>query len=61
MPSISADQDLLASSANTYYAYVRAVLSWCVRDSRIDTNPSARNTATEKLFDDADCPLPVLA
>lgn len=50
------EQALSASSANTYYAYVRAFLGWCVRDGRIDTNPAAQNQATEELPEDSDRP-----
>lgn len=50
------NQTLSASSANTYYAYVRAFLGWCVRDGRINTNPAAQNMATEELPEDADRP-----
>ena len=52
----SDEQALSASSANTYYAYVRAFLGWCVRDGRIDTNPAAQNQATEELPEDSDRP-----
>jgi integrase len=47
---------LSASSANTYYAYVRAFLGWCVRDGRIDTNPAAQNQATEELPEESNRP-----
>lgn len=50
------NQDLSASSANAYYAYVRAFLGWCVRDGRINTNPAAQNQATEELPEDSDRP-----
>lgn len=50
------DQEFSASSANTYYAYVRAFLGWCVRDGRTDTNPAAQNQATEELPEDSDRP-----
>lgn len=52
----SDEQALSASSANTYYAYVRAFLGWCVRDGRVDTNPAAQNQATEELPEDSDRP-----
>jgi integrase len=50
------ESGLSASTANTYYAYVRAFLGWCVRDGRIDTNPAAQNMASEELPDDSDRP-----
>ena len=54
--SRDAEHQLSASSANTYYAYVRAFLGWCVRDGRIDTNPAAQNMATEELPEESDRP-----
>jgi integrase len=50
------DATLSASSATTYYAYVRAFLGWCVRDGRMDTNPAAQNIATEELPEESDRP-----
>lgn len=50
------EQALSASSANTYYAYVRAFLGWCVRDGRINMNPATQNQATEELPEDSDRP-----
>ncbi|WP_049923573.1 tyrosine-type recombinase/integrase [Halopiger djelfimassiliensis] len=38
-----------ASTAGTYYAVVRAFLSWCVRGGIVDTNPAATETATAEL------------
>jgi len=43
------DDDLAASSANTYYDVVRAFLGWCVRDGRIPENPADTLRATESL------------
>lgn len=50
------EHTLSASSANTYYAYVRAFLGWCVRDGRMNTNPAAQNQATEELPEDSNRP-----
>jgi site-specific recombinase XerD len=47
------DDDLAASSANTYYDVVRAWLGWCVRDGRIPENPADTLRATEDLPTDA--------
>lgn len=41
-----------ASTARTYFAVVRAFLSWCVRDRRIETNPAATDAAEEALPSD---------
>ncbi|WP_254612622.1 hypothetical protein [Haloterrigena gelatinilytica] len=41
------DRELSASTAPTYYDYVRAFLSFAVRDGYIDTNPANRNDADE--------------
>jgi integrase len=46
------DDDLAASSANTYYDIVRAWLAWCVRDGRIPENPADSLRATEDLPED---------
>lgn len=37
------------SSARTYYAVVRAFLSWCVRGELIDSNPAAAEAAMDHL------------
>ena len=50
------EHQLSANSATTYYAYVRAFLSWCVRDGHIDTNPAAQHMATEELPEESDRP-----
>ncbi|WP_227133121.1 tyrosine-type recombinase/integrase [Halorubellus salinus] len=47
------DDDLAASSANTYYDVVRAFLGWCVRDGRIPENPADTLRATEDLPTDS--------
>lgn len=47
------EDDLAASSANTYYDVVRAFLGWCVRDGRIPENPADTLRATESLPTDA--------
>jgi site-specific recombinase XerC len=48
------EDDLAASSANTYYDVVRAFLGWCVRDGRIPENPADTLRATESLPTDGD-------
>ena len=47
------EEDLAASSANTYYDVVRAFLGWCVRDGRIPENPADTLRATEDLPTDS--------
>ncbi len=44
--------DLAASTANTYFAYVRAFLSWSVREQHLDSNPANTNTAMDPLPED---------
>lgn len=44
--------EFAASTANTYYATVRACLSWAVEDGLIDTNPAAATRATKELPED---------
>ncbi|WP_224335626.1 tyrosine-type recombinase/integrase [Haloprofundus halobius] len=46
------DGDLRASTANTYYAYVRAFLGFCVADELLDTNPAKSTRATDELPED---------
>jgi site-specific recombinase XerD len=46
------DDELAASSANTYYDIVRAWFSWCVRDGRLAENPADSLRATEDLPED---------
>lgn len=46
------DRDLSAGTARTYFAYVRAFLSFAVRENCLDTNPADANRATELLPDD---------
>lgn len=41
-----------ASTAQTYYAYVRAFLTWCSRDQLLDSNPAEDEIALEELPDD---------
>ena len=43
------DRDLSGRTAHTYYDYVKAFLSFCVRDGHLDTNPADRNDADEFL------------
>ncbi|GAB3035335.1 tyrosine-type recombinase/integrase [Natronobiforma cellulositropha] len=44
-----ADGEISASTANTYFKYVRAFLSFCVRDELLESNPANTNRATELL------------
>ncbi|SIR99853.1 Site-specific recombinase XerD [Natronorubrum daqingense] len=46
------DGEIAGSTANTYFAYVRAFLSFCVRDEQLDTNPAATESAEEFLPED---------
>jgi site-specific recombinase XerD len=46
------DGEIAASTANTYFAYVRAFLSFCVREELLDSNPAKTNKATEYLPED---------
>ncbi|GKZ16292.1 tyrosine-type recombinase/integrase [Haladaptatus sp. T7] len=46
------DSDLKASTATTYYAYVRAFLTFCVADELLDTNPAKAKRATDELPED---------
>ncbi|OLZ39086.1 integrase [Natrinema saccharevitans] len=46
------DGQIAGSTANTYFAYVRAFLSFCVRDELLDTNPAATERAEEFLPED---------
>jgi integrase len=43
-----------AATARRYYAYVRAFLTWCVRDGLLDRNPAETERATSELPDDTD-------
>lgn len=45
------DRELSARTAHTYWDYVRAFLSFAVRDGHIHTNPAKRNDADEFLPD----------
>ena len=44
--------DLKASTARTYYAYVRAFLTFCVADELLDANPAKAKRATDELPED---------
>ncbi|RQG89085.1 integrase [Natrarchaeobius halalkaliphilus] len=44
--------ELKASTANTYFDYTRAFLSFCVREELLDRNPADTNRATEYLPED---------
>ncbi|WP_222913227.1 tyrosine-type recombinase/integrase [Natrinema sp. SYSU A 869] len=46
------DGEIAGSTANTYFAYVRAFLSFCVRDELLDTNPAQTERAEEFLPED---------
>ena len=46
------DGELKASTATTYYAYVRAFLTFCVADELLDTNPAKAKRATDELPED---------
>jgi integrase len=49
------DDELAASSAQTYYNIVSGFLSYCVRDGMLPTNPALRDRAREELpTDDGD-------
>lgn len=43
---------LAASTANTYFAYVRGFLEWCVREQHLESNPANTNTAMDPLPED---------
>ncbi|WP_339105950.1 tyrosine-type recombinase/integrase [Haloterrigena salinisoli] len=46
------DEEISASTAQTYFAYVRAFLSWCVRDQLLETNPADTTEAMDPLPED---------
>jgi len=46
------DGDLKASTARTYYAYVRAFLTFCVADELLESNPAKAKRATDELPED---------
>nr|WP_238717547.1 site-specific integrase [Natronorubrum halophilum] len=46
------NKEIAGSTAHTYFAYVRAFLSFCVRDEELDTNPAATERAEEFLPED---------
>lgn len=46
------DGEIAGSTANTYFAYVRAFLSFCVRAELLDTNPAETERAKEFLPED---------
>jgi integrase len=48
-----AEDGISAASARTYYAIVRGCLSWCVKDSRLESNPADTHVATDELPDDS--------
>ena len=44
---------IVGSTAHTYYAQVRAFLSWCVREELLAENPAKKRRATEELPDES--------
>jgi len=46
------DENLAASTAYNYFAYVRAFLSWSVREQHLESNPANTNTAMDPLPED---------
>jgi len=46
------DENLAASTAHNYFAYVRAFLSWSVREQHLESNPANTNTAMDPLPED---------
>ncbi len=46
------DNEIAGSTANTYFRYIRAFLSFCVRDGKLDTNPADTEAAEEFLPED---------
>lgn len=46
------DDEIAASSAETYYGYVRAYLSWCVDEELLGQNPAEKRRATAELPED---------
>ncbi|ESP89787.1 tyrosine-type recombinase/integrase [Candidatus Halobonum tyrrellensis] len=46
------DGELKAGTATTYYAYVRAFLTFCVADEFLDANPAKAKRATDELPED---------
>lgn len=47
-----ATAELAASTAHTYFNYLRAFLSFCVRDQLLETNPAQTDAAQEFLPED---------
>lgn len=43
------EEQFSTASASTYYAYLRAFCSWCVKRERMSENPAAKDRATELL------------
>ena len=46
------DEGLAATTAHTYYAYVRSFLSWCVDEELLESNPARPSRATDQLPED---------
>lgn len=44
------DEEISASTAQTYFAYVRAFLSWCVRDQLLETNPGLTSRGSNDRY-----------
>ncbi len=45
-------EEYAASTVRTYFAYVRAFLTWCSRDQLLESNPAEDEIALEELPDD---------
>ncbi len=44
--------EVAATTAHTYYAYVRSFLSWCVDEELVESNPARPSRATDELPED---------
>lgn len=43
------DSEITATTARTYYAYVRSFLSWCADEELVESNPARPSRATDEL------------
>lgn len=50
------DNEITASTVHTYFNIIRGCLSWCVTDSRLDSNPADSHEATDALPNDTQDP-----
>lgn len=50
------DDEITAGTVHTYFNIVRGCLSWCVTDSRLNTNPADSHEATDALPNDTQHP-----